>query len=104
MGYIIRKPANKTPWATKRESFESAIRHVNKTMHCKKTTTEETKIRREIQQYIIKKLKEGRSREDIIKRLWFVYGGKQYAKYQPYFKTWVDNYRPNEKSDEGEER
>lgn len=71
----------------------------------RKKESEDTKTRREIQAFIIKKYSEGRSKEETLKRLRFVYGGKQYAKYQPFFESWVNNFfKQNERTDEGEER
>lgn len=52
---------------------------------------EDRECRNAIRDFIIKKHKEGKSSEEILKRLNFVFGSSKYAKYRPYYKTWVDN-------------
>lgn len=70
----------------------------------KREMSEDSKTRIEIQKYIISKFKEGKNREEVLNRTRFVYGGRKYAKYQPYFAIWVDHYKSKERSNEGEER
>ena len=65
--------------------------------------SEDTKIRLNIQDYIKKRISEGKSREDIIKRLNFSFGASKYAKYKPYYEAWVDNQLRKEQN-KGEER
>lgn len=53
---------------------------------------EDTKRRKEIRKYIIKKHSEGKSKEEIFKRLIFVYGAQKYKKYHKYFKKWTEDF------------
>ncbi len=72
--------------------------------YAQKEQNEDTKRRRSIQEYIRAKKQEGKSREEILRRLNFVYADKRYSKYRPYFESWVDNFFKDEKTNEGEER
>ena len=55
-----------------------------------KQVSEDTRVRQDIQAFIRKKVSEGRTREDILKRLRFVYHDQKYAQYRPYFEVWGD--------------
>ena len=55
-----------------------------------KIANEDTKIRIEIRQYILGKLAEGKSKEDLLKRMGFVFGRQKYKPYVQYFEGWVD--------------
>lgn len=61
-----------------------------KRVPCAKIENEATKIRIEIQQYILGKLAEGKSKEDLLKRMRFVFGRQKYKPYVQYFEGWVD--------------
>lgn len=50
----------------------------------------DTTTRREIQSYIMKYFREGKSKEQILRRLHFEYGRK-YPQYAIYFESWVNN-------------
>lgn len=51
---------------------------------------EETKIRREINQFILAKAFEGRNKEDILKRLKFMFHAEKYKPYWKFFEAWTD--------------
>ena len=55
-----------------------------------KIEDEDTKIRIEIQQYILGKLAEGKNKKDILKRIGFVFGREKYKPYIQYLEGWID--------------
>ncbi len=68
--------------------IETEVKKINK---AKKQLNEDTKIRKEIQAYISQKVKEGKSKEEILKRLNFTFGASKYLSYRKYFERWTDN-------------
>jgi len=72
------------------DSRHSAIESEKKRVPSAKIENEDTKIRIEIQQYILGKLAEGKSKEDLLKRMGFVFGRQKYKPYVQYFEGWVD--------------
>lgn len=55
-----------------------------------KKENEDAKTRREINQFILAKAFEGRSREDILKRLMFIFHAEKYKPYWKFFEVWTD--------------
>jgi len=52
---------------------------------------EDGKARLELQRYIAQKQMEGKSKEEILKRLIFVYRDAKYQKYRKYYEIWIDH-------------
>ena len=50
---------------------------------------EETKNRREIQEYIFKKVLQGYPADQLLNRMNFVFSGSKYQPYKKYFATWI---------------
>lgn len=69
-----------------------------------KQESEDTRVRKDIQAFIRKKVSEGKAREDILKRLKFVYHDKKYARYQSYFEVWVDTWLKDKSLEEDGQR
>ena len=69
----------------------------------KRSQNQDAAIRHEINEFIFKKHALGESRESILKRLKFVFGGPKYAKYRPFFEVWVNSRFENSKLKEKHE-
>ena len=52
---------------------------------------EDTKLRREIHSFILAKVYEGKSKEEILKRVRFVFQAAMYRKYAQFFEIWIDH-------------
>lgn len=48
-------------------------------------------LRREVQEFIREKVKQGYSPDQLLKRLNFVFGTSKYDSYRKFFKTWIMN-------------
>ncbi len=67
---------------------------------------EDTKIRRQINEFILAKAFEGRNKEDILKRLMFIFHAERYKPYWKFFEVWVDGaiQKRTQKEDVGEKK
>lgn len=78
----------------KRYNVELAVQHQKNEQHVsakKQPICEDSKIRSEIQGFILKKVEQGFPPDQLYKRLCFVFGKSKYQPYKQYFKTWIMN-------------
>lgn len=76
---------------------------------CKKSPEElaieeDSKTRGELNVYIMQKIKEGKGKEEIVKRVKFVYRDEKYQKYYKYLDGWIENFMAKANSNDREER